>query len=132
MTDYEDETYDVRDVTYRVHKKRGADDDHPKTMRAEYRLGLDYSASEWVCVEHRGFARSKAEDWWKARSSFPVPDRAFDAVEIANAGGLAAPERVTVRNYRDGRWPDVVDVWLGPIPEPCELAVSDYDDDVPF
>ena len=36
VTDVE---YDVQDVTYSVHTKRGADEDAPRTFRVDYRLG---------------------------------------------------------------------------------------------
>ena len=55
----------VFDVTYAVHTKRDADDDAPKTMRVDYRVGFNLWQSEWVCFEHTGYARRKAEAWWR-------------------------------------------------------------------
>jgi hypothetical protein len=48
--------YDVFDVTYAVHTKRDADEDAPKTMRVDYRVGFNLWQSEWVCLEHTGYA----------------------------------------------------------------------------
>src|SRR5262249_45003908 len=70
------EKYDVLDVFYRVHRKRGADDDAPRSMRVTYQVGFNEFKSEWVCFEHRGYARRQAEAWWKRRSHDSVPDTA--------------------------------------------------------
>ena len=53
------ETFPVQSVRYSVHTKQGAKPDHPKTLRVDYTLGgvFDRPVSEWVCVEHKGFAR---------------------------------------------------------------------------
>ena len=58
----------VDGVSYAVHVKRGAPEDHPRTMRVDYRVGFNEWRSEWVCVEHEGFALRKAQTWWRARS----------------------------------------------------------------
>jgi DNA repair protein RadD len=55
-----DQEWEVRDVIYSVHTKKDAPDHAPKTMRVDYRLGLDHWVSEWVCFEHSGWARRKA------------------------------------------------------------------------
>jgi DNA repair protein RadD len=115
---FTDETYDVLDVSYHVHTKRGADEDAPKTMRVDYRLGLAFHVSEWVCVEHAGYAGSKAAAWWRSRSPDPLPESAQRAVEIADGGGLAWPQRITVRSWPGRRWPEVVHAELSDLPEP--------------
>ena len=53
--------YPISKVTYHEHHKEGA----PDSMRVEYWAGLSRVASEWVCLAHTGFARAKAEQWWK-------------------------------------------------------------------
>jgi len=128
-----DTAFDVLDVTYSVHTKRDAPDDAPKTMRVEYRVGLDYWVSEWVCFEHTGFARRKAEQWWMLRSPDPIPNSAEEAVAIAEAGGVAHPESVTVRSVAGEQFDRIVGYELGPMPEPVEAgAFQIIDDDVPF
>lgn len=126
-----DTEYDVLDVTYSVHTKKGAGPDAPKTMRVEYRLGLSYWLSEFICVEHTGYARRKAEKWWKLRSTDPVPDTAQDAVDIANAGGLAYPDMVTVRSIAGEPYDRIIAARLGRAPE-AVAASSIPDDEVPF
>ncbi len=59
QVDYTD--YEVLDVYYCVHEKRGADPDAPKTMRVDYQVGFNEFKSEWVCPEHTGYARGKFE-----------------------------------------------------------------------
>jgi len=128
------EKYPVRDVTYSVHTKRGADDDAPKTMRVDYRIGLARWVSEWVCFEHEGYARWKAEQWWQARSSDPIPDTAQRAVDIANGGGVCWTEAITVRSVPGEPFDRIVDYELSAKPElaPLEEAL-DYDDsEIPF
>jgi DNA repair protein RadD len=121
---FTDETYDVLDVSYHVHTKRGADEDAPKTLRVDYRLGLTFHVSEWVCVEHAGYAGTKAAAWWHSRSPDPLPETAQRAVEIADGGGLAWPQRITVRSWPGQRWPEVVHAELGDLPEPCAAHVD--------
>ena len=103
-------------------------------MRVDYRLGLDHWQSEWVCIEHSGYARQKANAWWKQRSPDPVPDSAERAVEIAQAGGVAYPLKVTVRTVAGEKYVRIVACQLGEIPEPIELDSSAvYDEsEVPF
>ena len=54
-----DEWQEVRDVDYRRHRKPGA----PDSLRVDYLVGTKV-VSEWVCVEHTGYAREKAVAWW--------------------------------------------------------------------
>lgn len=123
--------FEVRDVVYSVHRKRDAPEDAPRTMRVEYRLGLSYTVSEWVCFEHTGYARRKAQQWWKQRSPDPVPGTAEEAVEIAEAGGLAVPEVVTVRSVVGEPYDRIVGCKLGAVPESAFAGPADLDD-VPF
>ena len=130
------ETFAVMDVHYALHTKKGASEDDPKTMRVDYRLGLDHWQSEWICFEHTGFARRKAESWWKARSHDPIPSLSEDAVTLAEAGSLAAADSITVRTVSGDDFPRVTAYELGEIPEAGRLeAVGDCpygDDEIPF
>lgn len=99
-----DEMYEVFDVRYSVHTKRDADEDAPKSMRVDYMVGLEQWQSEWICVEHRGYARRKAEGWWHRRSPDPVPVSAEEAVVIADAGGLAMTCDIAVYTASCSAW----------------------------
>lgn len=126
--------YEVRDVLYYVHTKRGADEDAPKSMRVDYLVGWNRYQSEWICFEHQGYARQKAIAWWQARSPDPIPDTAQRAVEIANAGGVAHATAITVKSVAGEQYDRIVDYELGPMPEPIPISDCDeYDDEeIPF
>lgn len=154
-----DTEYDVMDVIYKPHTKKGADASAPKTLRVDYQVGLGTFIPEWICVEHTGHIQAKARTWWRERSNNPFPASAREACDIADAGGIRRPARITVRHISGERFdkvikyefsvekPDVVelieDVPFGPSEaerEPGddgEYAYSDWrnepmDDEVPF
>ncbi|RLS52898.1 MAG: DNA helicase [Planctomycetota bacterium] len=124
--------YEVRDITYSVHTKKDADESAPKTLRVDYRLGLDYWVSEWICFEHTGWARRKAEQWWKARSPDPAPDSAQHAADLASAGAVAHTECVTVRSVAGEKFERIIACKLGPKPKPSPLYAAIDLEDVPF
>ncbi len=128
------EQYAVRDVQYRVHTKRGADENAPKTMRVDYRVGLNHWISEWICFEHTGYAHWRAERWWLARSHDPIPDTAQQAVDIAYGGGLCWTESITVRCVAGEPFERIVDYELGEKPEPVPVEEHSglSDADIPF
>ena len=72
--------------------------------------------------------------WWRQRSHDPVPDTAERAVEIAEGGGLAHTEKITVRGIAGEKYDRIVRHKLGPLPEPLPLQESlGYDDEsIPF
>ena len=123
----------VRDVLYSVHVKQGADENAPKTMRVDYRVGFHQFRSEWVCFEHTGYARWKAETWWRARSFDAVPATAQEAVDLANAGALASTHSITVRTVSGEKFDRIVDYQLGEKPEPVPIeARGTVTDEIPF
>jgi DNA repair protein RadD len=125
--------YQVDEVFYSVHQKRGAPDDHPRTMRVEYRSGWQQWQSEFICFEHTGWARVKAESWWKQRSSWPVPDTASEAVEIAQDGGLCETYQITVKSKAGEKYDQITGYRLGPKPAPfCDSDGYVMTDNIPF
>jgi DNA repair protein RadD len=126
--------YAVRDVRYSVHKKRGAGDDAPRTMRVDYKVGLNDFKSEWVCFEHTGFARQRAVVWWRQRSAEAVPDTAELAVLVADNCGVAVPTAITVRSVEGESFERIIRWELGPVPESySDGAAVDFDpDEIPF
>lgn len=130
-----DDRYEVHDIFYRVHKKKDAGPDAPKTMRVDYQLGLNHWQSEFICFEHTGFARQKAEAWWQQRSPDPVPDTAEAAVTLANAGALKLTHAITVRSVTGERFDRIVKYDLGDMPEDPSaeaVAAAFSDDETPF
>ncbi len=142
--------YDVSSVYYSIHTKRGAPPDHPKTLRVDYRCGFNDYHSEWICVAHPkgSYAWQKAQTWWLARSSEPMPDSVERAVELADAGALAQPLTITVRSVTGEKFDRIINYELGSIPprldggDERELVTSTTspdqpwtewpDDDIPF
>lgn len=124
----------VKDVLYRVHTKRGASEDAPKTLRVDYQVGWHDYKSEWVCFEHEGYARHKAVVWWQRRSPDPVPDSAERAIEIIEGGGLALTLGITVGTVAGDPCERIIDYELGPMPEPIPPnELLDYSpDEIPF
>ncbi len=113
-----DQEWEVRDIMYSVHTKKDANASAPKTFRVDYRLGLDHWTSEWICFEHAGWARRKAEQWWRQRSPDPPPETAQEAVDLANAGALAETDFVTVRSVVGEKFDRIIGYKLGAKPEP--------------
>jgi DNA repair protein RadD len=146
QVDYTD--YEVLDVYYCVHEKRGADPDAPKTMRVDYQVGFNEFKSEWVCPEHTGYARGKFEKWWHERAALgcPMPRSAREAVSLANEGLLAAPESISVKTIAGERFERVTGFRLKERPvmrepgedlEPGETWTSttspdDPEEEIPF
>jgi len=135
-----DTEYNVEDVAYYVHVKRGASHDHPKTMRVDYQVGWNEWKAEWVCPEHTGYAREKFSAWWQARSNEPVPDTAREAVLLASAGALALTTQITVRSVTGEKYDRVIAHQLGAIPprpagDHNDSSLPDYEwagDEIPF
>jgi DNA repair protein RadD len=129
LQDEDVEELPVYDVRYAKHLKKGGTPDDPPTLRVEYvtRQGAISSwvknavVMEWVCIEHTGFARQKAELWWKARSNDPFPTTVARAIDIALGGGLAIPSKVFIKP--DGKYTRIVKVELGEKPEAAEVCV---------
>ena len=127
------EEYEVQEVTYSIHTKRGADESHPKSMRVEYQTALYCWQSEWVCPEHTGYAQHKFEAWWQKRSNWPVPVTTADAVRIAREGGLAKTRKITVRSIAGEKYDRIVGYRLGPKPaDGCDREGYVLTEAIPF
>ncbi|MCK4415107.1 MAG: DEAD/DEAH box helicase family protein [Candidatus Eisenbacteria sp.] len=119
--------YPVQGVSYTVHHKRGAPDDAPRTLRVDYRIGFNQYQSEWICFEHTGWARHKAESWWCRRSDVPVPDSAAQAEALANAGAIRETRSITVRSAVGEKYDRIVGYELGARPQRREPG-DDWDE----
>jgi DNA repair protein RadD len=126
--------FQVQDVHYSIHIKRGASDDAPRTLRVDYRVGWHEYKSEWICFEHEGYARQKAVAWWRKRSPDPVPDSVERAIEIIEGGGLAPPLAIKVRTVAGDPYERIIDYELGPMPEGIPVSEHpEFDpDEIPF
>lgn len=137
--------YEVQNVRYLVHQKRGAPENAPSTLRVEYRVGWHQYQSEWICFEHTGWARHRAESWWRQRSNAPVPETAAEAAELANACALCETRAIIVRSIVGEEYDRIVGYELGEKPawrepgtdEDCmvgqdECAFAGVEEEVPF
>jgi DNA repair protein RadD len=134
--------YDVKDVVYHYHIKRNAKPTDLPTMRVEYQLGLGHRQSEWLCFEHTGYARNKAEAWWRKRSNEPVPNTIQQAIDLAEAGAVAETEQITVRSVSGEPFDQITEYKLGQMPplldgseERDDGFLPQYswaEDDIPF
>ena len=137
--------HEVDGVTYHVHWKKH-DPSATLTMRVEYQtaggVGFAQVVREWVCFDHDGYARAKAESWWRARSVEPVPSGVEEAVELAKAGALAPTLAITVEKRACEKFDRIVRHRLGDkpprledpdnLPEHALAALGYSDDEVPF
>ena len=84
------ELFRVDRVVYNEHRKEG----RPPSIRASYYCGLRMF-DEWVCLEHEGFARKKARDWWRNRATDPQPPETI-ADAFQRLGELRTPTHIRV------------------------------------
>lgn len=104
----------VHGVSYSRHDKLGG----LPSLKVTYSCGLK-SYSEWVCIEHQGYARQKAAEWWRKRApGCPVPLTVDQA--IAEAARLARPSAISVRP--SGRYVEVSGYRFDPCPNPTPAS----------
>jgi len=93
--------YEVASVKYERHEKP----DKPVSMKVTYQVGMR-RFHEWVCLEHSGYARTKAVNWWRARAGMEtdVPRSVNDALELA----YALPRPSHIRVDETSKYPEIV------------------------
>jgi DNA repair protein RadD len=77
----------------------------PDTLRVTYFAGLA-SYHEWLCFEHKGFMRDKAERWWRRHGGGAPPATVAEAINRFDV--LTMPSHISVRKNPKGKWWDVV------------------------
>jgi len=97
----------VQRVTVAPYRKEGK----PTSLKVTYHVGLN-SHSEWVCLEHDGYARRRAQHWWRRRFGDPVPATVQAAMaDMFLAHKLTSmTERIEVR--QQGKFTDITQVYL--------------------
>ena len=81
----------VSNLSYSRHDKHGG----RPSLKVTYSCGLT-TYQEWICFEHQGYARRKAEEWWRKRApGQPVPRSVNEA--LARSRSLARPNHISVR-----------------------------------
>ncbi|MCA6347218.1 DEAD/DEAH box helicase [Phenylobacterium sp.] len=88
----------VSNISYQRHDKPGG----RPSLKVTYQCGLSRH-SEWICLEHQGFPRTKAESWWRERApGIPIPASVNAALQLTSR--LRRPSHITVRpsgNYTE-------------------------------
>lgn len=90
---------EVDDVRFYVHRKDGS----PDSVRVEYYCGPSIH-KEWLGFQHVGFMRQKAERFWSACATTPIPRTTDDALSRTNE--LRLPAAIQIRP--DGKFFSVV------------------------
>ena len=91
-------------------------------------FSFDDRHSEWVCIEHSGFAWEKAKKWWATRSQAMMPLSVDEAITLGEAGALAVPKKITVRSVSGEKFDRIIKYDLNNVPawrEPGEDVVGD-------
>lgn len=83
------EKIEVRDITYDKHYKANSPVSLVVTYNGRYK--------EWICLEHEGFARAKAEGWWIRRARTEPPD-VQGALDHIRTIGIAEPVEITIKH----------------------------------
>lgn len=119
-TDVRTEQLDVLDTVYSVHVGKS----QIPLMRVDYYYcsGRFDCVTDWICLEHEGYAREKAVGWWRQRSPDAVPITAESAVAQANLGALAETKSVTIKIVPGKKFPEIVEYDIGEMPEPISPA----------
>lgn len=135
------EVFKVDHITYSTHEKAG----RPPMMKVTYYCGLR-SFSEYVCIQHDGFAQRKARQWWRERSSAPFPESTEAALTMTSSLTAATHLRIWVNKQypeilthcfdgtafgqQEASAPPTVDTTA----QAARVAPSfaDMDDDIPF
>jgi len=96
----QDDWLEVMDFALERHDPR---DSRPVSLRVEY-LVAGRVIKEWVCLEHTGFPRQKAVQWWHRHAGTTPPATVDQAIE--RRAEVRAPDEVVVR--REGKFTKIV------------------------
>jgi DNA repair protein RadD len=99
------EYFNVTKVLYNLHEKKNGEGFliQPPSIRVSYICGMQMF-SEWVTLEHSGFAGKRARDWWRQRHGEEPPQYTYQALQRCSQ--LKQPRRVRV--WVNKRHPEVL------------------------
>lgn len=98
----------VSRVAYSLHHGKPG---KPDSLRVDYFGGFRLMASEWVCIEHTGYARDRARTWWARRSAGAMPATVGEALEQIHT--LREPGRIVIQ--QQGRYAEVINHEFTPL-----------------
>lgn len=99
----ESETREVIDVVYTPHNlnKEGK----IPCLRVQYHHNSGYPTNEYICLQHEGFAFTKAEKWWKERDGSymgAIENRIENLIKYKVCEKLLIPRKILVT--KDGKY----------------------------
>ena len=93
-------TFNVDKVIYKKHAKAGS----KPSMIVTYLAGDGFRFNEFICFEHKGYARTMAIKWWRSRHNTQVPLTIDNALDIVSF--LKVPKAVRV--WTNKKYPEVM------------------------
>lgn len=134
LTMVEPEPRQISSRSFRFHEGKG---DKPPSVKVTYMVGMT-AINEWLCPQHSGFAKAKADRYWLAHGGQrPFPKTPIEWLERQDE--LAETAEIMVKP-RDRYW-DVVSHVVGQRVERAHAPANDnrtyaekweLDDDIPF
>lgn len=97
------ENFSVSKVYFHKHQKIGA----PNSLKVVYMCGMR-PFTKYVCLEHAGYAKQRAVEWWKRASgdsAMIVPETVEAALELAPT--LQMPSSIKV--HVNKKYPEIID-----------------------
>ncbi len=108
----------VEEIRWLPHLKRQPPSGSP-TLRVDYFCeGQISPISEWICVEHAGYAGQRARNWWALRCRAPMPTTVLEARAAFEQCIIADTRRIKVApDPKNPRFWRIHEYDLGEIPE---------------
>lgn len=123
----------VRNRKFRYHEKLGG----LPSVRVELSSGLT-TYKTWLCPQHTGFAKSKADRWWRQHGG-ATPFPATVDEWLSREGELVATAEIAIKPKPGSKYFDVVDFKPAAANDNAPVAANDnrqladiLEDDVPF
>lgn len=97
---------DVTRVDYQLHRKESK----PDSLRVDYYSGILMCASEWVCLEHGGFAEQKARAWLVKRLPEGFAHQPGTTGQLLEwiKGGMKLQQPTRIATRQNGRFTEVL------------------------
>ena len=95
------EYFNVDRIIYHRHEKVGS----PPIIKVSYYIGLR-RFTEYVCLEHSGWAKKRSMDWWRKRHSIEPPLTTDEA--LCYVSQLRVPKKIRV--WLNKKFPEIMGV----------------------
>lgn len=95
------ETFEVGTALYNAHSKIG----QPTSLKATYFTGM-LTFKEYVCLEHGGYAKRIAHQWWMKRHNSNPPATVAEALNYISE--IRCPKKIRV--HMNKKYPEILSV----------------------